>query len=90
MWSGTEQKKGRSFDMLDEQVDDKGTDQTGAREIIKNLCDRAFDADANKAAVALGRSTEQVQSVLSGEEPADDDLVMKARGIAINRGVEVE
>ncbi len=76
--------------MLDEQVDDKGTDQTGAREIIKNLCDRAFNADADKAAVALGRSTEHVQAVLTGAQPADDDLVMKARGIAINRGVEVE
>jgi DNA-binding protein len=31
-----------------------------------------------------------VQAVLGGTEPADDDLVMKARGIAINRGVEVE
>ena len=76
--------------MLDQQVDDKGTDQNAAKEIIKNLCDRAFDADADKAAVALGRSTEQVQAVLVGSEPADDDLIMKARGIAINRGVEVE
>ncbi|HET9528519.1 MAG TPA: hypothetical protein VFO99_20255 [Pyrinomonadaceae bacterium] len=76
--------------MLDQQVDDKGTDQTQAREIIRNLCDRSFDGDADKLAVALGRSTEHVQAVLSGSEPADDDLVMKARGIAINRGAEVE
>jgi hypothetical protein len=76
--------------MLDEQVDDQGTDQAEAREIIRNLCDRAFDADADKAAVALGRSSEHVQAVLAGAEPVDDDLVMKARGIAINRGVEIE
>ena len=76
--------------MLDQQVDDKGTDQTEAREIIRKLCDGAFEGDADKLAVALGRSTEQVQAVLSGAEPADDDLIMKARGIAINRGVEVE
>ena len=76
--------------MLDQQVDDKGTDQEQAKELIRNLCDRAFDGDADKLAVALGRSTEQVQAVLSGSEPADDDLVMKTRGIAINRGVEVE
>ena len=75
--------------MLDQQVDDKGTDQSAAREIIRNLCESSFDGDAGKLAVALGRSTEQVQSVLSGAEPADDDLVMKARGIAINRGAEV-
>ena len=76
--------------MLDEQVDDKGTDQAEAREIIKNLCDRSFDGHAEKLALALGRSTEHVEAVLGGSEPADDDLVMKARGIAINRGVEVE
>jgi len=88
IWNGTEE--GRSFDMLDQQVDDKGTDQTEAREIIRKLCDSAFEGDAGKLAVGLGRSTEQVQAVLSGAEPADDDLIMKARGIAINRGVEVE
>ena len=76
--------------MLDQEVDDKGTDQAQAKEIIRNLRDRAFDADDDKLAVALGRSTEQVQAVISGSEPVDDDLVMKARGIALNRGVEVE
>jgi hypothetical protein len=38
----------------------------------------------------LGRSVEQVQAVINGSEPVDDDLVMKARGIALNRGVEIE
>ena len=76
--------------MLDQEVDDKGTDQAQAKEIIRNLRDRAFDADDDKLAVALGRSTEHVQAVIGGSEPADDDLVMKARGIALNRGVEVE
>ena len=76
--------------MLDQEADDKGTDQAQAKEIIRNLRDRAFDADDDKLAVALGRSTEHVQAVIGGSEPADDDLVMKARGIALNRGVEVE
>ena len=76
--------------MLDQEVDDKGTDQAQAREIIKNLCDRAFEGSDEKAAVALGRSVDHVQGVVKGSEPADDDLVMKARGIALNRGVEIE
>ena len=76
--------------MLDQEVDDKGTDQAQAKEIIRNLRDRAFDADDDKIAVALGRSTEHVEAVINGSEPADDDLVMKARGIALHRGVEVE
>ena len=76
--------------MLDQEVDDKGTDQAQAKDIIRNLRDRAFDADDDELAVALGRSTEHVQAVINGSEPADDDLVMKARGIALHRGVEVE
>lgn len=76
--------------MLNQEVDDKGTDQAQAKEILRNLRDRGFDADDDKLAVALGRSTEQVQAAINGSEPVDDDLVMKARGIALNRGVEVE
>ena len=76
--------------MLDQQVDDKGTDQSEAKEIIRNLRDSAFDGSDEKVATALGRSIEHVQAVIGGSEPADDDLVMKARGIALNRGVEIE
>ena len=76
--------------MLDQEVDDKGTDQAQAREIIRNLRDRAFDADDDQLAVALGRTVDQVQAILNGTEPVDDDLVMKARGIALHRGVEVQ
>ena len=76
--------------MLDQQVDDKGTDQSEAKEIIRNLRDSAFDGSDEKVATALGRSIEHVQAVIAGSEPADDDLVMKARGIALNRGVEIE
>ena len=76
--------------MLDQKVDDKGTDQSEAKDIIRNLRDNAFDGSDEKLATALGRSIEHVQAVIGGSEPADDDLVMKARGIALNRGVEVE
>lgn len=76
--------------MLDQEVDDKGTDQGQAQEIIRNLRDRAFGGSDEEAAVALGRPVEQIQAVISGSEPVDDDLVMKARGIALHRGVEIE
>jgi phage replication-related protein YjqB (UPF0714/DUF867 family) len=81
--------------MLDQQVnnqhvDDKGTDQEQARQILTALRDRGFDADNTKLAIALGRSTEQVENLINGSETIDDDVVMKARGIALNRGVEVE
>ena len=76
--------------MLDQKVDDKGTDQAQAKEIIRKLRDSAFEGDDDELAVALGRPVEFVQAVINGTEPADDDLVMKARGIALHRGVEVE
>jgi plasmid maintenance system antidote protein VapI len=76
--------------MLDQEVDDKGTDQEEAKIILTKLRDQGFDADNEKLAVALGRSIEQVEAMINGAETIDDDIVMKARGIAIHRGIEVE
>jgi len=76
--------------MLDQEVDDKGTDQEEAKTILTTLRDQGFDADNEKLAVALGRTNEQVEAMISGAETIDDDVVMKARGIAIHRGIEVE
>ncbi len=76
--------------MLDQEVDDKGTDQEEAKSILTTLRDQGFDADNEKLAVALGRTNEQVEAMISGAETIDDDVVMKARGIAIHRGIEVE
>ena len=73
----------------EQQVDDKGTDQEEAKRMLTALRDRGFDADNAKLAVALGRSVEQVAALLEGRETIDDDVVMKARGIALNRGIEV-
>ena len=76
--------------MLNQEVDDKGTDQQEAQNILAKLRDQGFDSDNEKLAVALGRSAEQVQAMISGAETIDDDVVMKARGIALNRGIQVE
>jgi hypothetical protein len=75
--------------MLDQQVDDKGTDQQEARRMLTALRDRGFDGDNGDLAVALGRSIEQVEAWMDENETIDDDVVMKARGIALNRGIEV-
>jgi hypothetical protein len=76
--------------MLDQEVDDKGTDQDEAKNILATLRDQGFDADNEKLAVALGRTIDQVEAMISGAETIDDDVVMKARGIALHRGIEVE
>ncbi len=74
----------------DQPVDDRGTGQDEAAQILRNLRDRAFQASDERLALALGRPTEEIAAWNAGEEVIDDDVVMKARGIAINRGVRIE
>lgn len=71
-------------------VDDRGTSQTEGREMLKRLRDQGFDASDEKLAVALGRPLEEVQAWTGGSEPVDDDVIMKARGIAKERGIAME
>ena len=71
-------------------VDDRGTDQETAARILLRLRNRAFESSDEKLAVALGRPVEEVVGWNSGLEVIDDDVVMKARGIAMHRGVRVD
>jgi len=76
--------------MLDQEVDDKGTNQEEAQHMLEALRDQGFDSDNEKFAMALGRTIEQVDGMINGSETIDDDVVMKARGIALNRGITIE
>ena len=71
-------------------VDSAGTSPEQGRAILRALRDKAFDGSDEKFALALGRPLEEVGQLMNGEEPVDDDVVMKARGIATQRGVEIE
>jgi hypothetical protein len=71
-------------------VDNRGTDQAGGLELLKKLRDQGFEANDQKFAVALGRPIEEVAAWMSGTEPVDDDIVMKARGIAKERNIAIE
>ena len=71
-------------------VDDRGTGQQKAARMLRKLRDRAFESSDEKLAVALGRPVEEVTAWNFGRELIDDDVVMKARGIALNRGVHIE
>lgn len=76
--------------MLDQEVDDRGTDQDQAQQMLANLRDKGFKGNNEQLAVALGRTQDQVQAMISGAETIDDDVIMKSRGIAIQRGIEIE
>jgi hypothetical protein len=73
-----------------DSLDDQGTNQTEGRAIIKRLRDKAFDGNNEQLALALGRPVEEVEGWTGGAEQVDDDVLMKARGIAQERGFEVE
>ena len=74
----------------EQAVDDRGTDTTGGLALLRRLRDKGFGADNEKFAVALGRPLEEVEAWMQGSEPPDDDIIMKARGIAKEREVEIE
>ena len=71
-------------------LDDRGTDNTAGLALLKRLRDEGFDSDDEKLAVALGRPVEEVAGWMRGEGQLDDDIIMKARGIAQERGIEIE
>ncbi len=70
-------------------LDSQGMTEDQGRAILKRLRDEGFESDDAKLAVALGRPVEEVQAWTSGGAPIDDDLIMKARGIAQERGIDL-
>jgi len=69
-------------------IDDHGTDQVEALNILTHIRDAAFDSSDEKLALALGRPTEEIEAWTRGAEIIDGDVIMKARGLAMERGVE--
>ena len=74
----------------DNPVDDRGTDAAGGLELLRRLRDNGFESNDEQFAVALGRPVGEVTAWMEGTEPPDDDIIMKARGIAQERGIEIE
>ena len=74
----------------EEAVDDQGTSQEEGRALLQRLRDQGFEASDEKLAVALGRPVAEVSAWMQGNTAVDDDVVMKARGIATQRGINLE
>jgi hypothetical protein len=71
-----------------EPIDDQGTSQEEAAEILQILRDEAFESSDEALALALGRTPEEVKGWFSGNEPIDADVLLKARALAMERGVD--
>ncbi len=68
-------------------VDEAGTSQDAARDMLRSFCDNGFDSDMEKAALVLGRPVDELTEMLAAESSIDDDLAMKIRGIAQERNI---
>ena len=75
--------------MNENTVDDQGTGQSDARDMMNTLLNERFEGGIDQLSLVMGRPADEIQRFLSGEEPIDDDFVMKIRGIAKERGVEL-
>jgi hypothetical protein len=71
-------------------LDAQGMTADEGRALLSKLRDNGFHGDDAKLAQALGRPVEEVQAWLTGGTPVDDDLIMKARGLAQERGITIE
>jgi len=75
---------------FDHAIDDQGTDQLEASQILRRIRDNGFESSNERLALALGRSTEEIEQWTTGSGFIDGDGLMKARALAIQRGLEVE
>lgn len=70
-------------------IDDQGTGQSEASQILRHIRDNAFEANDEKLALALGRPTEEIEEWTSGRGLIDGDVILKARTLAMQRGIEI-
>jgi hypothetical protein len=70
-------------------LDDAGTTNEMAVQIIRSLRDNGFDHSDEKLATALGRPSNEIRAWLDGSLAVDSDGLMKARGLAEQRNIDI-
>lgn len=71
-------------------LDERGTTQEEGREMLKRFRDNGFDGSAAEAALVLGRPESEIKQMIDGEKLMDDSLMMKLRGVASERNIEIQ
>ena len=69
---------------------DKHSEQMNARHLLHSFCENGFDGSINACALVLGRDAAELGDMLHEGAVIDEDLVMKVRGIAEERGIDLE
>ncbi|MGI8811558.1 MAG: hypothetical protein ACR2IH_03405 [Pyrinomonadaceae bacterium] len=57
--------------------------------ILDAILTQGFDGDIHRLGIVLGRPNEELNQFLTGEQVVDEDLIMKMRGIADQRGIDI-
>ena len=73
----------------DEVTDLSRTSPKESREMLQAFCENGFDGSIEATALALGRDDDEIGEFLTGENEVDDDLLMKIRGIAEQRHIDI-
>jgi plasmid maintenance system antidote protein VapI len=73
----------------DDVTDLSQTSPEESREMLEAFCENGFDGSIEAAALALGRDDNEIEELLTGESEVDDDLLMKIRGIAQQRHIDI-
>ena len=72
------------------ELDDRGTNQEDALQLLNKIKAEVFQSSDEKLALALGRPVEEINAWAAGEQTIDSDVLMKARALALERGVNIE
>ena len=77
------------MDLATPSAETPGTTQSSSRDLLRVLCDNGFDGSLSAAALALGRGADELRALLDGGTAIDEDLVVKMRGLAEQRGIDL-
>ncbi len=77
--------------LMDERSTETGSSSgaSDGRGLLKDLIDNGFDGSVAATALVLGRDEAHLSAVLDGDLEADEDLLMKIRGIADERNITI-
>jgi len=87
--SKTDSGNGKHPTPESQTVASQDPEQFDAVNILKRIRDAAFDSSNERLALALGRPTEEIETWTTGAGMIDGDVIMKARQLAVQRGVEI-
>jgi hypothetical protein len=71
-------------------IDDNETTSDQARQLLESLIVKGFAGNVDASALALGEPAADIEEYLHEENEIGEDLLMKIRGIAMNREIEIE